>query len=44
MMMAYLKGADNRREASFAVRPVNKLRSAQPPAKVNQHNEGAKKA
>ncbi|MBO5496155.1 MAG: FtsW/RodA/SpoVE family cell cycle protein, partial [Oscillospiraceae bacterium] len=26
MMMAYLKGADNRREASFAVRPGEKLK------------------
>ena len=28
MMMAYLKSADNRREASFAVRPGEKIRSA----------------
>ena len=27
MMMAYLKSADNRREASFAVRPGEKIRS-----------------
>ena len=28
MMMAYLKSADNRREASFAVRPGETIRSA----------------
>ena len=28
MMMAFLKSADNRREASFAVRPGEKIRSA----------------
>ena len=27
MMMAFLKAADNRREASFAVRPGEKIRS-----------------
>jgi len=27
MMMAFLKSADNRREASFAVRPGEKIRS-----------------
>ncbi len=31
MMMAYIKGADNRRDASFAVRPGERMRNAPPP-------------
>ena len=31
MMMAFIKGADNRREASFAVRPGERIRNAPPP-------------
>ncbi len=31
MMMAYIKGADNRRDASFAVRPGERIRNAPPP-------------
>ena len=31
MMMAFIKGADNRRDASFAVRPGERIRSAPPP-------------
>lgn len=31
MMMAFLKGADNRRDASFAVKPGDRLQSAPPP-------------
>ena len=30
MLMAFLKGADNRREASFAVRPVTRMKDLPP--------------
>ena len=33
MLMAFLKGADNRRDASFAVRPGERLRSDPPAGK-----------
>ena len=39
MMMAYIKGADNRREASFAVRPGSRMRSAPPPARRAEREE-----
>ena len=39
MMMAYIKGADNRREASFAVRPGERMRNAPPPEEVPEDEE-----
>ena len=38
MMVAFVKGADNRREASFAVRPGEKLRNA-PPSREKAQEE-----
>lgn len=40
MMMAFIKGADNRREASFAVRPGERLKDAEP-GEASAWKEGA---
>ena len=39
MMMAFIKGADNRREASFAVRPGDRMQNAPPPEEIPEEEE-----
>ena len=39
LMMAFIKGADNRREASFAVRPGERMRNAPPPEEDEEEED-----
>ena len=39
MMMAFIKGADNRRDASFAVRPGERMQNAPPPEELPMEEE-----
>ena len=39
MMMAYLKAADNRKEASFAVRPGDKFRTPDAPQALKERRD-----